>query len=135
MLSQETMKQHYRGDIRKKGVVIASDSQRAIQALGSYILKSKLVLECLEVLKELAKMTKLTIVWIPGHEGLLGNENADALETAKHVLCECVAVARIRLKHFGKGFMSLNDLSGIEIKRTLHYMDEIDLRDTFPKSS
>ena len=28
-------------------------------------------------------------------------------ETAKHVLCECVAVARIRLRHFGKGFMSL----------------------------
>ena len=50
-------------------------------------------------------------------------------ETAKHVLCECVAVARITLKHFGKGFMSLNDLSGVEPKRTLHYMNEIDLGD------
>ena len=50
-------------------------------------------------------------------------------ETAEHVLYECVAVARIRLKHFGKGFMSLNDLSRVEPKRTLHYMNEIELGD------
>ena len=50
-------------------------------------------------------------------------------ETAKHVRCECVAVARIRLKHFGKGLMSLNDLSRVEPKRTLHYMNELDLED------
>ena len=37
------------------------------------------MLECLEALKELAKISKLTIVWIPGHEELVGNENADAL--------------------------------------------------------
>ena len=68
-----------KGHIRRKRLAIASDSQVPIQALGSDILKSKLVLECLEVLKALAKITKLTIVWIPRHERLVRNENADAL--------------------------------------------------------
>ena len=36
-------------------------------------------LECLEALKKLAKISKLTIVWIPGHERLVENENTDAL--------------------------------------------------------
>ena len=49
--------------------------------------------------------------------------------TAKHVLCECVAVAKTRLKHFGKGFMILIELSGVEPKRTLYYMNEIGLGD------
>jgi len=68
-----------RGDIRGKRIYIASDSQAAVRALGAYVLKSKLVHECLELLQELALNNDLTIMWVPGHEGIVGNETADAL--------------------------------------------------------
>ena len=41
--------------------------------------KSKLVLECLECLSELATHKSVQVVWVPGHEGILGNERADEL--------------------------------------------------------
>ena len=51
----------------------------AIRALGVYVLKSKLVHECLEIQQELALNNDLTIMWIPGHEGIVENEAADVL--------------------------------------------------------
>ena len=41
--------------------------------------KSKLVLECLECLSELATHNSVQLVWVPGHEGILDNERADEL--------------------------------------------------------
>ena len=41
--------------------------------------KSKLVLECLECLSELATHNSVQLVWVPGHEGFSGNERADEL--------------------------------------------------------
>ena len=43
------------------------------------VMKSKLVHVCLEILQELTMNNDLTIMWIPGHEGVAGNETADAL--------------------------------------------------------
>jgi Ribonuclease HI len=43
------------------------------------IVKSKLVLECLECLSELATHNSVQLVWVLGHEGILGNERADEL--------------------------------------------------------
>ena len=43
--------------------------------------KSKLVLECLGCLNELATHNSLQLVWVPGHEGILGNKRADELAT------------------------------------------------------
>ncbi|XP_066908437.1 uncharacterized protein [Halyomorpha halys] len=45
----------------------------------SYTIKSGLVWNCLERLKELARGNKLTLMWTPGHEGIEGNEMADSL--------------------------------------------------------
>ena len=42
-----------------------------MKALESVTVKSKLVLECLGCLNEL--------VWVPGHEGILGNERTDEM--------------------------------------------------------
>ena len=50
-------------------ILILSDSQAALKALDSPVIKSKLVWDCLESLWTL----------VPGHKGILGNEMADLL--------------------------------------------------------
>ncbi|XP_066903574.1 uncharacterized protein [Halyomorpha halys] len=62
-----------------KRIYIISDSQAALKAIMSYTIKSGLVWNCLERLKELARGNKLTLMWTPGHEGIEGNEMADTL--------------------------------------------------------
>ena len=55
------------------------DSQSAIKAVDRYGIKNKLVLECKELLNQLATNNTVNISWIPGHEGHMGNEVADRL--------------------------------------------------------
>ena len=43
------------------------------------IVRSKLVLECLGCLDELATHNSVQLVCVPGHEGILGYEKADEL--------------------------------------------------------
>ena len=35
--------------------------------------------ECREALQQLADLNRVTLIWIPGHEGIAGNERADEL--------------------------------------------------------
>ena len=60
-------------------ITVFTDSQAALKALESVTVKSKLVLECLECLSELATHNSVQLVWVPWHEGILGNERADEL--------------------------------------------------------
>jgi RNase H len=62
-----------------KHVYIMSDSQAALRALESYSFTSKLVADCLDNLKRLTTKCKLTLMWVPGHTGVEGNEEADQL--------------------------------------------------------
>ncbi|KAJ8959355.1 hypothetical protein NQ318_022041 [Aromia moschata] len=50
-----------------------------LQALACNKIKSKLVWDCLETLHALANYNKVTLKWVPGHKGVEGNEEADAL--------------------------------------------------------
>jgi len=59
---------------------IISDSQAALKALCSSTVKSKLVWQCQESLRELSSKNKVHLWWTPGHEGVEGNEKADLLE-------------------------------------------------------
>ena len=68
-----------RNDLRRKRITIASDSQAALRALGALTFKSKLVLECRRNLNKLGSQCQLTLVWVPGHRGIAGNEAADEL--------------------------------------------------------
>ena len=59
---------------------IYCDSQSAIRALGTIFIQSKLVEETIDLLNILAmKIGTLTVRWIRGHRGHIGNERADLM--------------------------------------------------------
>ena len=74
---------------------------------------------------------------IPEKKGKIADDTCrlclEEEETSKHVLCECVAVARIRLRHFGKGFLELRNLSEQTLKRVIKFFDELNLEDLHSK--
>jgi ribonuclease HI len=62
-----------------KHIYIMSDTEAALKALKAHTFKSKLVAECLGVLKRLTLKCTVTLRWVPGHTGVEGNEKADQL--------------------------------------------------------
>ena len=72
---RESVARGYNG----RTITIFTDSQAALKALESVTVKSKFVLDCLEYLSELATHNSFQLVWVPGHEGILGNSRADEL--------------------------------------------------------
>jgi ribonuclease HI len=64
---------------KNKRILIFSDSQAALKALSGPKVTSELVADCLDALSALAGMNELTLAWVPGHCGILGNEVADKL--------------------------------------------------------
>jgi ribonuclease HI len=58
---------------------IFSDSQAALKSLKNPEICSKIVQQCWLTLNELARGNKITLVWVPGHRGIDGNEKADEL--------------------------------------------------------
>jgi RNase H len=215
-------------------IYIMSDSQAALKALKAHTFKSKLVAECLDVLKRLTLKCTVTLRWVPDHTGVEGNEIADQLanegsdiyfigpepflgykktkcklildewmlrrkkahfetlplnslarrflsysskrtqelltltkselkiitgiltghnglnyhmhrigksrgencrlcleesETAQHITCECPAIARIRLNHFDKRYLSPNKVQVIISKKILNFLRAIKLEE------
>jgi hypothetical protein len=55
---------------RNKQILIISDSQAALKALSSPKVTPRLVVQCLDVLSELAGLNEVTLVWVPGYCGI-----------------------------------------------------------------
>ncbi|KAJ8911222.1 hypothetical protein NQ315_014934 [Exocentrus adspersus] len=60
-------------------IQICTDSQAALHALKSPRITSQVVLECTNSLAALGQKNKVRLVWVPGHSGVAGNEEADVL--------------------------------------------------------
>ena len=60
-------------------VLICLDNIGMIKALVSPVVTSKLVKECKEYLNLLGLSNRINLVWVPGHSGVEGNEEADKL--------------------------------------------------------
>jgi ribonuclease HI len=58
---------------------ICSVSRAALASLAKTTIKSSLVWECMQVLGKLSELNRVTLVWIPEHQGILGNEEADRM--------------------------------------------------------
>jgi ribonuclease HI len=64
---------------KHKQILIFSDSHAALKVLSSPEVTSGLVAECLDALSALASPNEVTLVWLPGHCGIPGNEEAEKL--------------------------------------------------------
>ncbi|XP_017473760.1 PREDICTED: uncharacterized protein LOC108364547 [Rhagoletis zephyria] len=64
---------------RKQHIVICSDSQAALRAVSSCEINSRLVWECVKRLNALGELNTVQLMWVPGHTGVQGNEDADKL--------------------------------------------------------
>ena len=62
------------GDCRGKPVVICSDNQIALRALDGYLVRSREVLRCRQLLEELSRANSVRLLWVPGHSGVVGNK-------------------------------------------------------------
>jgi ribonuclease HI len=60
-------------------IFIVSDSKASLLALEAKTFTSRLVWECMQTLNMLAVINKVTLMWVPGHSGIEGNEAADQL--------------------------------------------------------
>jgi ribonuclease HI len=63
-------------DYKNGNIYIISDSQDAIEAPDKYHINSKLVWDCHQTLVKLAKHNRVQPIWVPGHDGIYGNETA-----------------------------------------------------------
>ncbi|CAG9815744.1 unnamed protein product [Phaedon cochleariae] len=65
--------------VRIARIKICTDSQASLKAFTNLRVTSRLVQECREELNVLSEHNKITLLWVPGHCGIVGNEKADEL--------------------------------------------------------
>jgi len=61
-------------DYKERNIYIVSDNQAAIKELNNFQENSQLIWDCHQSLVELAKHTRVQLVWVLGHTGIDRNE-------------------------------------------------------------
>jgi hypothetical protein len=64
---------------KNKRILIYSDSQAVLTALNAPKVISRLVADCQDAFFVLANLNEVTLIWVLGHYGIIGNEEADKL--------------------------------------------------------
>jgi hypothetical protein len=113
------------------------DIQEAFDNTGFESLRAAAVSRQIDPeLEQILNLTKTVIKTrtgiLTGHSGLRYHMNRigyaledtcrmcmEESETTQHVMCECPAIAGIRLERFGKGFMSLQTVKSLNQKTNL----------------
>jgi len=108
---QEAAFRMINADVRDKSIIFYIDNQASIKSLGNYIIRSSIVLQTKNMVNTLSKNNQVTVSWIPGHSGHLGNEVADCLarlgtrmkiEMPGHTLPLAEAVINDEIKRLGR---------------------------------
>ncbi|XP_018365785.1 PREDICTED: uncharacterized protein LOC108762998 [Trachymyrmex cornetzi] len=66
-------------DRKIRNCICISDSRAAINALAKTSTESSVVWDCMQALDKLGETSEITLVWVPRHQGIPGNERADGL--------------------------------------------------------
>ena len=69
-------------DIKEKDIKIYVDSQSALKAINSFVIRNKSVMECKKTLNKISEHNRVTLNWMPGHENHKGNIIADKMAKA-----------------------------------------------------
>ncbi|XP_020296935.1 uncharacterized protein LOC109861622, partial [Pseudomyrmex gracilis] len=86
LLSRET---------KTRRINIYTDSKAAIEALAKTTTESSMIWDCMQTLNRLSERNNITLVWVPGHQGIQDNEVADSLAklgTLEEPICQIVGV-------------------------------------------
>jgi hypothetical protein len=92
-----------------KMIYICLDSRAALLALSSHTASSRLVLQCWNSLQGLSVHNRVQLFWVPGHCGIIRNEEADGLEGVGSSFCgpePCLSVPRSLMTHVTKEWLS-----------------------------
>jgi ribonuclease HI len=65
--------------VMRRRIHICCDSRAALAALAKTTTESCLVWECMQVLAKISEFNNVTLLWIPRHQGIPGDEEADKL--------------------------------------------------------
>lgn len=73
----ECARANIRRGVNGQSIYICSDSMAALAALTGHNFTSKAVWDCHTAVKRLAKTNRVSLLWVPGHSDIAGNEGAD----------------------------------------------------------
>jgi hypothetical protein len=99
-----------------KTICICSDSQAALLALSSHTVSSRLLLQGRNSLQGLSIYNRVQLCWVPGHCGIIGNEEADSMMVevgSKFNFCgpkPCLPVPKSLMTRVTKEWLSGNHL-------------------------
>jgi hypothetical protein len=88
-MNTETLTLQTGSSFRTNWPGICSDSRVALLALSSQTVSSRLVLQCGNSLQELSYHNGVQLFWVPGHCGIIENEEADGLARVGSKSCFC----------------------------------------------